>query len=124
MCASHLNHRSAYAAAKEIATNRDRLDTAEGVHTMLARVTRALAAGKIRPRDATALIYAGQTLLQSLNRIREERQKIFLADEDEAWRRKALADSYHDELHCEETSDEEQEMNEEEKEEEQEADKK
>ncbi len=105
MCHQHCDFGNASARAAEIVSNRDRLDTAEGIHSMMARVIRALAAGKIRAREAGMLIYGGQSMLLSLTRLREEREKIFLAGEDEAWRRKALADSFHDELTCEDSSE-------------------
>jgi hypothetical protein len=107
MCHKHCDFAKAQAAADEIVSNKDRLDTAEGIHSMMARVLRALAAGKIRTRDASTLLYGGQTMLFSLTHLHEERKKLFLVEEDEAWRRKALADSYHDALNCEESSKEE-----------------
>jgi len=113
MCHKHCDFDRAYGAAAEIVSNRDRLDTAEGVHSFLARIARALAAGKIHPREATGLTYVGQTLLLSLPRLLEERQKLFLADEEDAWRMKALADSYHDELVCEDSPAEEEQEEEE-----------
>ena len=109
MCHAHCDFSSTYARAAEIVSNRDRLDTAEGVHRMLARVARALAAGQIRSRDAATLIYAGQTMLQSLNHVHEERHRIFFASEEDAWRMKALADSYHDELNCEDAEEDAEE---------------
>ncbi len=107
MCSKHCDFSSARAAADEIVSNKDRLDTAEGIHSMMARVLRALAAGKIRPREAGILLYGGQTMLFSLTHLREERKKLFLVEEGEAWRQKALADSYHDALNFEESSEEE-----------------
>ena len=115
MCSKHCDFSNARAAADEIVSNKDRLDTAEGIHSMMARVLRALAAGKIRSREAGMLIYGGQSMLQSLNLLNEERKKLFLRDEDEAWRAKALADSYHDELNCDDSSEEEDDDEEEKK---------
>ncbi|MBI3664591.1 MAG: hypothetical protein HY234_16260 [Acidobacteria bacterium] len=109
MCSKHCDFQKAYAAAAEIVSNRDRLDTAEGIHAMLVRTARALAAGKISSRDATSLFYAGQMMLLSLPHLRAEREKLFLADEEDAWRRKALADSHHDKLVCERSSEENEE---------------
>lgn len=109
MCDKHCDFHSARAAAAEIVSNRDRLDTAEGIHSMMARVIRALAAGKIRSRDASIMLYGGQTMLLSLTHLREERKKLFLVEEDEVWRRKALADSFHDALNCEDSPEEKEE---------------
>jgi hypothetical protein len=109
MCSAHCDFGKTYAAAAEIVSNRDRLDTAEGIHSMMARVICALAAGKIRPREASILLYGGQTMLLSLPHLRDERKHIFVRNEEEAWRTKALADSYHDALNCEDSSEEEDE---------------
>jgi len=109
MCNAHCDFGDARAAAAEFVSNRDRLDTAEGIHSMMARVLRALAAGKIRPREATTLLYGGQTMLLSLVHLLKERKLVFMRDEGEAWRTKALADSFHDELNCEEAPEEEPE---------------
>jgi hypothetical protein len=105
MCSKHCDFGNARAAADEIVSNKDRLDTAEGIHSMMARVLRALAAGKIRSRDASTLLYGGQTMLFSLTHLHEERKKLFLAKDEDAWREKALADSYHDALNCEQSSE-------------------
>ncbi|MBI3485200.1 MAG: hypothetical protein HY012_08630 [Acidobacteria bacterium] len=118
MCSAHCDFGDARAAT-EIVSNRDRLDTAEGIHSMMARVIRALAAGKIRSREAGMLIYGGQSMLQSLTNLKEERKKLFIAKDEDAWREKALADSYHDALNCEDSPGEREE--EEEPEENQEA---
>ena len=107
MCPKHCDFKKAQEAADEIVSNRDRLDTAEGIHSMMARVIRALAAGKIRSREAGMLIYGGQSMLQSLTHLKEEREKLFLRDEDEAWRAKALADSFHDALNCDDSPEDE-----------------
>ncbi len=109
MCRQHCDFGSAYAAAAEIVSNKDRLDPAEGIHSMMARAVRALAAGEIRSRDATTLIYGGRMLLLSLGRLHKERQKSFLVSEEDAWRSKALADSYHDGLLCEDSPEEKEE---------------
>jgi hypothetical protein len=109
MCSKHCDFGNARAAADEIVSNKDRLDTAEGIHSMMTRVLRALAAGKIRSRDASILLYGGQTMLFSLTHLREERKKLFLVEEGEAWRQKALADSYHDALNCEDSPEEKEE---------------
>ena len=107
MCHKHCDFSQAYAAAAEIVSNRDRLDTAEGIHAMMVRTTRALASGKIASRSASILFYGGMMMLTSLKHLREERKKIFLHDEEEVWRQKALVDSFHDELNCEDSSEEE-----------------
>ena len=101
MCSKHCDYHRAAAAADEIVSNRDRLDTAEGVHNMMTRAARALAAGQISPRRAAMFFYGGRAMQFSLRRLREEREKIFLADETDVWREKALADSHHDNLNCE-----------------------
>ena len=107
MCDKHCDFYRAAIAADEIVSNRDRLDTAEGVHAMMARAARALAAGKISPRRAAMFFYGGRAMHFSLRRLREEREKIFLADETRVWREKALADSHHDNLNCEPPSESE-----------------
>lgn len=107
MCYKHCDFSRAYAAAAEIVSNRDRLDTAEGIHSMMVRTTLALAARKIPAREASTLFYGGVMMLTSLKQLREERGKVFLRDEDEAWRAKALADSFHDQLNCEDSSEDE-----------------
>ena len=99
VCWRHGNY-PAFAAAAEIVSNRDRLDTAEGILAVMARVIRGQAAGKIRSRDATAMMYSCQTMLSALPRLAEERKKFFMRDEVEMWREKALADSHHDKLNC------------------------
>ena len=99
VCLRHGNY-PPFAAAAEIVSNRDRLDTAEGIHAVMARVIRGQAAGKIRSRDATSIMYSCQTMLSALPRLAEERRKIFMRDEVEMWREKALADSHHDKLNC------------------------
>lgn len=114
MCRAHCDFRDAAAAADEIVSNRDRLDTAEGIHAMMARVTRALVARKILARDATAILYAGQTMLYALPRVLAEREKIFLAKEEDVWREKALADSHHDMLNCDDSPEEESDQEEDE----------
>ncbi len=98
VCLRHGDHNCAYPAAAEIVANRDRLDKAEGIHAVMARILRGQAAGKILARDATAMMYSCQTMLYSLPRLAEERKKIFVADEVDMWREKALADSHHDKL--------------------------
>lgn len=95
-----MRHTSAYAAAQEIVSNKDRLDTAEGVHALLARTTRALALGHLQPRCATAMAYMCQTLHGSVDRLRSERERVFARTEAEAHREKALLDSQHDNLVC------------------------
>jgi len=110
MCTKHsTSYIHSRAAADEIVSNRDRLDTAEGIHTVMDHIIRAQAAGKISTRDATGLMYSCQTKLYALPRLAAEREKIFLADEEDAWREKALTDAHHDKLNCEElgTADEE-----------------
>jgi hypothetical protein len=109
MCDKHCDFSHARVAAAEIVSNRDRLDTAEGILAMMGRVTRALAAGKILARDATAMLYAGQTMLSALPRVLAEREKIFIAKEEEVWRNKVLAEAHHDILNCEESDKEENE---------------
>jgi hypothetical protein len=106
MCDSHCDFHHARASAAEIVSNRDRLDTAEGILAMMGRITRALAAGKILARDATAMLYAGQTMLYALPRVLAEREKIFIAKEEEVWRNKVLAEAHHDILNCEESVEE------------------
>ena len=108
VCGKHADYGRAYAAAQEIVSNRDRLDTAEGIHTMMTRVARALAAGEVSPRRASALFYGGRAMHFSLRRLTEEREGIFTADEDDVWRDKALADSHHDKLNCEASSENEE----------------
>ncbi len=100
VCDKHGDFRRAYDAAEEIASNRDRLDTAEGIHLMMVRATRAVAAGQISPRRGATLIYSGRALQYSLRSVRAEREKIFLAEEEDVWREKALADAHHDKLNC------------------------
>jgi hypothetical protein len=117
MCDAHCDFYRARDAAQEIVSNRDRLDTAEGIHSMMARTTRALAAGTIGSRQATSLYYGGQMMLASLARLRQERARTFLADEKDVWREKVLADSHHDNLNCEESVEEDAEAGEEGKEE-------
>lgn len=116
MCTKHsTSYYCSCAAADEIVSNRDRLDTAEGIHAVMARVIRAQAAGKILARDATAMIYSCQAKLYTLPRLAAERKKVFLAEEEDVWREKVLADSHHDKLNCEESSeagDEEENENE------------
>jgi hypothetical protein len=109
MCLKHCDYDRARAAAEEIVSNRDRLDTAEGVHAMMARAARALAAGEISPRRAAMFFYGGRAMHFSLRRLREEREKVFFAEEKDVWRSKALADAHHDKLHCEESSPEDEE---------------
>ena len=100
VCLRHGDHNLAYPAAAEIVSNRDRLDTAEGIHAVMARIIRAQASGKILSRDATAMIYSCQAKLYALPRLAAEREKIFVAAEEEVWREKALADAHHDKLNC------------------------
>jgi len=99
-CQKHWDHYYVRAAADEIVSNRDRLDTAEGIHSVMARIIRGQAAGKIRSKDAASMMYSCQTMLSSLPRLAEERKKIFLAEEEDLWREKVLADSLHDKLNC------------------------
>jgi hypothetical protein len=94
----------AYAAAEEIVSNRERLDTAEGIHAVMDRVIRAQAAGALTPRQGTALMYSCQIKLYTLSRLAAEREKIFLAKEEDVWREKALADAHHDKLNCVDSS--------------------
>ncbi len=101
VCHHHMRHTSAYAAAREIVSNKDRLDTAEGIHALLARTTLALVFGKVQPRRATALAYMCQTMLAGVGRLQEERQRVFARSQEDAWREKALQDSQHDNLVCE-----------------------
>jgi len=100
VCYHHMRHTMAYAAAREIVSNKDRLDTAEGVHALLARTTLALADGKVQPRRATALTYMCQALLASVGQLRNERDRIFARSKEDAHREKALQDSQHDNLVC------------------------
>lgn len=100
ICLKHGDYSRARVAAEEIVSNRDRLDTAEGVHAMMARAARALAAGEISPRRAAMFFYGGRAMHYSLRRLREEREKIFIADDQDTWRNKVLAEAHHDKLYC------------------------
>ncbi|HEV8383611.1 MAG TPA: hypothetical protein VGQ11_01980 [Candidatus Acidoferrales bacterium] len=100
VCNKHGDFRNAYAAAEEIVSNRDRLDTAEGLHAVMDHVIRAQAATKLSPREATALMYSCQIKLYTLSRLAAERKKIFIAEEEDVWREKALAEAHHDKLNC------------------------
>ncbi len=98
VCALHGDRNPAFPIAADIVSDGDRLDTAEGIHTVMARVLRGQAARKIQPRDATAMMYSCQTMLYALSRLADERKRISVADEVDMWREKALADSHHDKL--------------------------
>jgi hypothetical protein len=100
MCIKHCDYHRARDAAAEIVSNRDRLDTAEGVHAMMARAARALAAGEISPRRAAMFFYGGRAMHHSLRRLREEREKVFLAEEKDVWHNKVLAEAHHDKINC------------------------
>ena len=101
LCYQHRRDTPTYAAAHEIVSNQDRLDTAEGIHALLARTTLALVHGKVQPRRATAVAYMCQGMLATVRRLQEERQRVFARTEEEALREKALLDSQHDNLVCE-----------------------
>jgi hypothetical protein len=107
VCDKHGDFRRAYDAAEEIISNRDRLDTAEGIHLMMARAARAMAAGQISPRRAGMFFYGGRAMQYSLRRVLAEREKIFLAREEDVWQEKALAESHHDKLNCVDDPDDE-----------------
>ena len=107
VCMKHYDFHMTYAAAEEIVSNRERLDTAEGIHAVMDHIIRAQAAGTLSPRQATALMYSCQIKLYTLARLAAEREKIFLAKEEDVWREKALADSHHDKLNCEESAEDE-----------------
>ncbi len=115
VCDKHGDFHRAGAAAEEIVSNRDRLDTAEGIHAVMARVIRAQAAGKILARDATAMIYSCQAKIYTLPRLAAEREKVFVAEEQDVWREKALADAHHDKLNCVDSSPYDEDDEEEEK---------
>ncbi len=99
VCALHGDRNPAFPVAADLVSDGDRLDTAEGIHIVMARVLRGQATGRIRSRDATAMMYSCQTMLYALPRLADERKKVFVAEEEEAWREKALADSHHHKLH-------------------------
>jgi hypothetical protein len=67
------------------------LDTAEGIHNLLARTARALARGRIHPRRATAMAFLAQTMLKSLAFLRDEREEVFFADAEDALKERARA---------------------------------
>ena len=99
-CPLHGDRNPDNPVAAPIVPDGDRLDTAESVHAVMARILRGQACGKIRSRDATAMMYSCQTMLSALPRLAEERKKFFMRDEVEMGREKALADSPHDKLNC------------------------
>jgi hypothetical protein len=45
-------------------------------------------------------MYSCQIKLYTLSRLAAERKKIFIAEEEDVWREKALAESHHDKLNC------------------------
>jgi hypothetical protein len=101
-CYYHCGHSLPDAAAAEIVSNSLRLDTVEGIHALLSRVMRQLTRGRIQPRKANAIFYAAQIMLASVERLREERERVFCADSDQALKHKALFEAQVDAL---ETSD-------------------
>ena len=74
-------------SAAPIVPDGDRLDTAESIHAVMARILRGQATGKFHAKDATAMMYSCQTLLYALPRLAEEREKV-------------LAGSHRDKLNC------------------------
>jgi len=76
----------------EILSPRDRFDTPRGVNRVLARVMRLLAEGRISSRDALALGYIGQLIVNTLPHIaRESARKAARAQEAPAMGAEALA---------------------------------
>jgi hypothetical protein len=84
--------------AAPIVPDGDRLDTAESIHAVMARILRGQATGKFRSKDATAMMYSCQTLLSALPRLAEERKKISFVNEQSLRCEKILADSHPDKL--------------------------
>jgi len=92
-CFSHSKHPGQLIARGETFKNRNRLDTAEGIHNFLAKTLRALADGEIAPGRASALAYVAQTMLASLARLREERIAVHTNQDWETIREAVLVDA-------------------------------
>lgn len=51
-----------------------RLDSAAAIHDLLEKVALAVAAGQLKPRQATTVAYVAQVMLTSLHRVEVEKQ--------------------------------------------------
>ena len=80
------------AGVRQIA-NREMLDTAEGIHLVLANTLRALAKGRIPERRASVIGYLAQVMLASLDHLNEERRFILVKEEAEAIRDRMTCES-------------------------------
>jgi hypothetical protein len=81
LCAHHLQQQLAdqpdpEILAAELLDGTGNLDTAERVNTLLANVTRQFARGRIDRRDALALGYLAQLLLNTVRGVHKEHQAI------------------------------------------------
>ena len=85
-------------ALGEILKNRDLLDTAEGIHHVLASTLRALAEGQIPIGRATAITYIAQTMLANLRRLQDDRRTIYIKEEDQARQDTATIDATIDDM--------------------------
>ncbi|MCL5743739.1 MAG: hypothetical protein M1541_07405 [Acidobacteria bacterium] len=63
-------------SAAPVVPDGDRLDTAESIHAVMARILRGQATGKFQPKHATAMMYSCQTLLLALPRLDAERERV------------------------------------------------
>ena len=86
-CPLHGDRNPDNPSAAPIVPDGDRLDSAESIHAVMARILRGQATGKFHSKDATAMMYSCQTLLSSLPRLAEERERF-------------LAGAHHDRLDC------------------------
>ena len=93
LCILHNDLNPAFPIAPAMVPDGDPLDTVEGIHGVMARILRGQALGKIRAREANAMMYTCQTLLFALPRLVEERKQILVRDDAELWYQRTLARS-------------------------------
>lgn len=74
VCELHLPFKDGLKVGRIMLRNRIDLETAEGIHQLLAHTARRLAAGRIPERRATALAYLAQMMMTTLPRVHQERE--------------------------------------------------
>lgn len=98
-CYQHQYNAQTFENSLSFLKNRLYLDSAEGIHFLLARVTTALANGKLEPRRASAIGYLAQVMISSLNKMKDERERLKFRNEDEAGEdRETVREFLHDYL--------------------------